>query len=136
MDHPQHSTGRAWPMICNRVVTGLIVFQIVMVGFLALRTALTRSTLVIPSIIGTIWFNIYFQKTYLPLMKYISLRSIDHPDALEIPTPTESRWDAETNYGQHVDTHPETGLRYINPNLYEPLEKLWVSKDPSNGTSH
>ena len=133
MDHSQHSTGKSWPMICNRVITGLIVFQIVMVGFLALNTAFTRSTLVIPSLIGTIWFTVYFKNTYVPLMNFIALRSIERNDLINLPTPTETRWDADTNHGRSVDTDPDTGLRYINPSLYEPLEKLWVSKVTPDG---
>ena len=136
MDHRQHSTGRAWPMICNRIITGLVVFQLVMIGYLALRAAFTRSTLLVPALLGTLWFSVYFQRTYEPLMKFIALRSIERPDHIGLPTPTESRWDADTNYGREVDTDPETGLRYINPSLYEPLEKLWISKKPYNGSGH
>ena len=133
MDHSQHSTGRAWPMICNRVMTGLVVFQLVMIGFLALKTAITRSTLVVPSLIGTLWFSFYFGKTYVPLMKFIALGSIERQDLIDLPTPAESRWDADTNHGRNVDTDPETGLRYMNPSLYEPLEKLWVNKLVTDG---
>ena len=32
MDHPQHATGGAWPMICYRIIIGMGVFQLVMAG--------------------------------------------------------------------------------------------------------
>lgn len=128
MDHQQHSTGRAWPMICNRIMVGLVVFQIAMIGYLALNKALTRSILLVPALVATIWFNIYFQRTYEPLMKYIALSSIYRSDQIDLPTPVEPRWDHETNQGRLVDSGSVTGLRYINPSVSAPLEDLWVDK--------
>ena len=132
MEHRQHSTGRAWPMICNRIITGLILFQIAMTGILALRGALTGSVFLAPLLASTVWFTVYFQKTYFPLMRFIALRSIDRPEPIPIPSPPESAWDRATDYGQVVDTSAETGLRYINPNLISPLETLWINK-PGHG---
>ena len=129
MDHQQHSTGRAWPMICDRIIVGLVVFQVAMTGVLALKSALTPAILLLPLLIATVWFTVYFRRTYHPLMTYIALRSIDRtPAVLELPPPSESAWDRDTDRGRAVDTNPETGLRYINPNLVVPLEKLWVKK--------
>ncbi|KIX93864.1 uncharacterized protein Z520_10489 [Fonsecaea multimorphosa CBS 102226] len=132
MEHRQHSTGRAWPMICNRVITGLILFQVAMTGILALRGALTASLFLAPLLAGTIWFTVYFQRTYVPLMRFIALRSIDRPGTPQLPTPPEPAWDRDTEYGRTVDTDPESGLRYINPNLVQPLETLWIRK-PGHG---
>ncbi|EXJ79214.1 hypothetical protein A1O3_08715 [Capronia epimyces CBS 606.96] len=134
MAHRQHSTGRAWPMICNRIVTGLILFQVAMTGILALRGALTASLFLSPLLATTIWFTVYFHRTYVPLMIFIALRSIDRGNILDLPTPPESTWDRDTDYGRHVDTDPDTGLRYINPNLVRPLETLWI-RQPGHGHS-
>ena len=131
MDHQQHSTGRAWPMICDRIIVGLVVFQVAMTGILALRSALTPSVLLLPLLIGTVWFTVYFRRTYYPLMTFIALRSIDRHGELDLPTPSESPWDRDTDEGRAVDTS-ETGLRYMNPNLVAPLEKLWIGKS-ANG---
>ena len=127
MDHQQHSTGRAWPMICDRIIVGLVVFQIAMTGVLALKSALTPSALLLPLLIATIWFTVYFRRTYHPLMMFIALRSIDRQGQLDLPTPSENPWDRDTDHGRSVDTS-ETGLRYMNPNLVAPLEKLWIRK--------
>ncbi|KAK5461280.1 hypothetical protein LTS15_003343 [Exophiala xenobiotica] len=132
MEHRQHSTGQAWPMICNRIITGLVLFQLAMTATLALRGALTASLFLAPVLFVTIWFTAYFQRTYLPLMKFIALRSIDRQSFPELPTPSESPWDRDTDYGRTVDTDPHTGLRYINPNLVQPLETLWIRK-PGHG---
>ena len=135
MDHRQHSTGRAWPMICNRVFVGLVIFQIAMSGVLALRTAFSQSVAVLPLLVATIWFYIYFARTYHPLMKFIALSSIDrHSLPPDLPTPPESSWDRDTDQGRAVDASSETGVRYMNPNLVAPLEVLWIRKPGHSGT--
>lgn len=132
MEHQQHSTGRIWPMICNRIILGLIIFHIAMTGLLAASQALTQAVFMAPLIIATVWFTIYFQKTYFPLMYFIALRSIDKRWQPSLPEPSESAWDRATDRGRAVDTDPDTGLRYMNPNLTQPLEKLWVRKPIHN----
>src|SRR5947207_3727587 len=67
MDHPQHSTGRAWPMICYRIIIGLLFFQLAMAGVLALKTAFKRSALIIPLIIATLWFSYFYGQIFGPL---------------------------------------------------------------------
>jgi calcium permeable stress-gated cation channel len=139
MDHQQHSTGRAWPMICSRVFMGLVIFQIAMIGVLALRRAITRSLLLVPLLAATVWFTYFFAHTYEPLMKFIALRSIDkdRPD--------------DNNSGESVSPPPllsppsgldrdslpiliggrEIGLRlkkYVNPNLTIPLDGAWIPR--------
>jgi calcium permeable stress-gated cation channel len=133
MDHRQHSTGRAWPMICDRITVGLVVFQIAMTGILALKSALTPSAFLLPLLIGTLWFTVYFRRTYYPLMMFIALRSIDRHEQIDLPPPSETPWDRDTDQGRSVDTSEATGLRYINPNLVASLEKLWIRKGRSAG---
>lgn len=132
MEHRQQSTGRAWPMICNRIILGLVLFQISMTGILALKGAFTASLFQVPLIVITIWFTIYFQRTFFPLMRFIALRSIDRYEPPPLPPLSESTWDRDTDQGRTVDTDPETGLRYMNPNLTSPLETLWLRK-PGHG---
>lgn len=132
MEHQQHSTGRLWPMICNRIILGLFIFHIAMTGLLAASQALTQALVMVPLIIATAWFTIYFQRTYFPLMNFIALRSIDKRWQPALPEPSESAWNVATDRGRTVDTDPATGLRYINPNLTQPLEKLWVRKPVRN----
>ena len=128
MEHKQHATGRIWPMICNRIILGLIMFQITMTGYLAARQALTQAVFMAPLILATVWFTLYFQRTYFPLMYFIALRSIDRKWQPPLPEPSESAWDQATDRGRTVDTDPDSGLRYINPNLTQPLEKLWIRR--------
>lgn len=145
MDHQQHSTGRAWPMICSRVVVGLVVFQLAMIGILALRTAITRSVLIVPLLLGTVWFFYFFSAKYEPLMKFIALRSIDRNQETEeeSPTPTStlsppSQW--ERDYVPlRLRGREEPGPRlkkYVNPNLVIPLEEVWIPGRNGASLSH
>ena len=132
MDHRQHSTGRAWSLICIRIIVGLIIFQIAVTGILALKGAFIRSVLVAPLIAATIWFIVFYQRTYEPLMKFIALRSLTRDPPFGAVPPGESRYDSETSYGRTVDEDEDTGLRFINPSLIMPLEEMWIRKR-SNG---
>lgn len=136
MDHRRHSTGQAWPIICNRVVLGLIVFQVAMAGIVGLSLAIYRAVLIVPLIVFSIWFIVFYQKTYAPLMKFIAIRSLTHDPPFGAIPQGESRYDSETSRGRDVDEDDETGLRYINPSLVLPLEDVWLAKErPSHNDS-
>lgn len=135
MDHRQHSTGKAWTIICERVVVGILVFQIAMAGVLALKTAILRSLLILPLLLGSIWFMIYYRRSYEPLMTFIALRSLHRDEMPGTLAPGESRYDSENSNGRDMDEDDETGLRFINPSLIIPLEEMWIAKEPANGSS-
>lgn len=131
MDHREHSTGKAWSIICVRIVMGLVFFQIAMTGVLTLRTAIKRSLLILPLIVGTMWFAVYYLRSYDPLMKFIALRSLKGEGVPETPL-GESRYERDTEGGRVVDESEETGLRYMNPSVISPLEDKWVTKRRTN----
>lgn len=109
-----------------------------MAGILGLSLAFKRAVLIVPLLAFTIWFIVYYQRTYEPLMKFIALRSLNHDPPFGALGPGESRYESETSTGRNVDEAEDTGLRYINPSLVAPLEKLWLAKrstDVSNGNS-
>ncbi|EPS29278.1 hypothetical protein PDE_04227 [Penicillium oxalicum 114-2] len=147
MDHQQHSTGRAWPMICNRVYVGLVVYQLAMIGVLALRGAITRSLLLVPLLGFTVWFSYWFARSYEPLMKFIALKSInrDNPGGGDVSPSLSSTFSPPM--GMDRDALPirigsqELGLRlkkYVNPSLILPLYDAWLpgsSPDQVNGGS-
>jgi hypothetical protein len=135
MDHQQHSTGRAWPMICSRVFIGLVVFQLAMIGVLALRRAITRSLLLVPLLGVTVWFTYVFARTYEPLMKFIALRSIDKdrpdgsdgslspPPALSPPSGLDRDALPVRIRGRDVDLQLK---KYVHPSLIMPLDGPWI----------
>jgi hypothetical protein len=124
MDHPQHATGKAWPMICYRLLVGLVVFQLVMAGLIALKNEFIPAALVVPLIPLTIWYSYYFGRTYEPLMKFISLRSIQREgsavadDGLHIGA--RRPFVGTRRESRTIDEDREKGLRFINPSLVVP----------------
>jgi hypothetical protein len=119
MDHQQHSTGKGWVIIVDRIIVGLIIFQFSMAGQLVLRAAVKRSVLVVPLVVATLWFSVVFNQSYKPLMTYIALKSIrraEHADQDAV----EGRYERETGSHSTVDDSREGGLRFINPNLITP----------------
>ena len=138
MDHREHSTGGAWPIICNRIILGLVVFQITMAGILGLSKAWKRAILIVPLLVFTIWFIVFYQRTYGPLMKFIAIRSLNHePPFGALTEESQSRYESETGGGRNVDESESTGLRYINPSLIVPLEGAWLAKGlSSNNEEH
>jgi hypothetical protein len=118
MDHGQHSTGQAWPLICYRVILGLFFFQLMMAIFLGLNGAVTGSILTLALLCSTVWFSYYYARSLEPLTKYIALRGIHQhirdvngghangsgPD-ITIPEDT-------------IDELRERQATFVNPNLY------------------
>jgi calcium permeable stress-gated cation channel len=97
MDHRQQSTGRAWGMICDRIFVGLIFFQLTTAGQLILKQAVTRSVLMIPLVIATIWVNVLYGRAYKPLMKFIALRSVKRGEPYrDLASPTQETLDGST----------------------------------------
>ncbi|RFU31345.1 hypothetical protein B7463_g4994, partial [Scytalidium lignicola] len=135
MEHPQHSTGRAWTMICYRILVGLGVFQVAMAGVIALKTAFTPAALIVPLIGFTFWFSYYFARTFEPLTKYIALRSIRrNSDAAINISDEDIAFIRQPGYIRRqsltLDESREKGLRFVNPSLTAPLEKAWIKDRP------
>ncbi|KAJ6259871.1 hypothetical protein Dda_5515 [Drechslerella dactyloides] len=120
MDHPRHATGKAWPMIVYRVFVGLLLFQASMAALLSLQGAIIRGLLVLPLLGITIWTWWFFQKSFSPLMSYIALRSLHHPES-----ETRDRGGMETDR-ETVDEIREVGSKFVNPNLISELEGIWL----------
>lgn len=125
MEHRQHSTGKAWIMICSRMTMGLVLFQLTTAGQLALKRYFELSFAIVPLLATTIWFSIYFVRTYNPLMNFIALQSIERAvqytdDASRDPDgwgeAARMRYESESHRGQNVDESESTGNRFVNPN--------------------
>jgi len=126
MEHRQHSTGRGWTMMCDRVIIGVVLFQITVAGQLALKKAFKRAVLVAPLVIGTLWFLFMFARTYRPLMKFIALRSLRNPEQSDIgrgvqeeSVAGEQQW-RRTTGRLTLDEARERGMRFENPSMIMP----------------
>ncbi|KAL7942544.1 hypothetical protein V8C42DRAFT_331318 [Trichoderma barbatum] len=143
MDQPQHATGGAWQIICYRIVIGLVVFEIVMIGQIASLSAFVQSVAVFPLIPFSIWYSYYFKRRYVPLMKYIALRAIrpeegsgndeavvDEEEESDDASPDRARSREMLRRGSTLDELKERDLTFINPSLIVPLQQAWVYSDP------
>ncbi|KAF1920159.1 hypothetical protein BDU57DRAFT_552622 [Ampelomyces quisqualis] len=123
MEHRQHSTGRGWTMMCDRLIGGAILFQITVAGQLALKKAFKRAALVTPLVIATLWFFYLYALTYRPLMKFIALRSLRNPEATELGRDLHEEAVASRRNGRRavgrltLDEYRERGQRFENPAL-------------------
>ncbi|KAK3355496.1 hypothetical protein B0H65DRAFT_49641 [Neurospora tetraspora] len=148
MEQPLHATGAAWNMICYRIMLGLLVFQLTMSGYLALRKAFTVALLISPLLIITVWYGYWFRRHFEPLTKFIALRSIKRGEDRGGNAILDEDLDGEgeetrerIRRGSTVDEDKEKGAKFVNPNLVKPLEQPWVFKDapplpsPSSGLS-
>lgn len=126
MEHRQHSTGRGWTMMCDRIIGGAVLFQITVAGQLALKKAFKRALLVAPLVICTLWFFYVFARTYRPLMKFIALRSLRGPDSdlgrdIQEEAILSEREGSRRPIGRlTLDEAREQGLRFENPALVMP----------------
>lgn len=148
MDQPQHATGGAWRIICSRLVIGILVFEVVMVGHIASLSAFFQSVSIVPLVPFTIWYSYYFTRRFEPLTMYIALRNIragtsddeaisddelrdgddEHDDDDALPNGHSSG--RLLRRGSTLDELREQGLSFVNPSLVSPLLQAWIYKDP------
>jgi len=130
----QHSTGRTWVLIVNRIIVGVFIFQVVMAGQLALRGAYQRSVAVAPLILVTIVFTYQFRTNYEPLMSYIALKSVHRARERDADIFGPRSQLQTANYSTPEDAE-SVSRRFVNPNLWKPLGKPWIEEDDDTGHS-
>ncbi|KAI0029909.1 hypothetical protein K488DRAFT_55341 [Vararia minispora EC-137] len=73
---PYESHGQAWPITFSRLIWGLVIFHVYMIGNFILTRSFILSSLVAPLIIGTVAWAWYIDQAFRPLSKYVSLSSV------------------------------------------------------------
>ncbi|KAI1384947.1 DUF221-domain-containing protein [Hypoxylon trugodes] len=136
MDQPQHATGGAWPIICGRIIVGLVAFQAIMIAILVLQAAFISAAFVVPLVVLTFWYHFYSRRRFTPLARFIALRSIKRasdPGSESRPDRDPEQAQRETRLARRmstIDEDKEKGMRFINPSLVVPLEQPWIYQDP------
>ncbi|KAI0890152.1 DUF221-domain-containing protein [Annulohypoxylon maeteangense] len=136
MDQPQHATGGAWPIICGRIIVGLVAFQVIMIAILVLQAAFIAAGLIVPLLVLTFWYHFYSRRRFTPLTRFIALRSIKRatdPGLGSRPDRDPEQIQRQTRLSRRmstIDEDREKGMRFINPSLVIPLEQPWVYQDP------
>ncbi|KAJ4344008.1 hypothetical protein N0V95_006428 [Ascochyta clinopodiicola] len=142
MEHRQHSTGRGWTMMCDRVIVGVVLFQATVAGQLALKKAFKRAILVAPLAICTVWFLFVYARTYRPLMKFIALRSLQDPERSDLGRGIQEEAVHAEHEGRRrpagrltLDEARESGLKFETPSLVMPLTEVWLTNKNARSTN-
>ncbi|KAF1929622.1 DUF221-domain-containing protein [Didymella exigua CBS 183.55] len=142
MEHRQHSTGRGWTMMCDRVIIGVVFFQATVAGQLALKKAFKRAVMVAPLAIATVWFLFIYARTYRPLMKFIALRSLHDPERSNLGRDVQedavhAQRDGQTRQVGRLtlDEARERGLKFEIPSLVMPLNEAWLTNKNARSTN-
>lgn len=73
---PYESQGQAWPITFIRLIWGVVIFLLFMIGIFTLRKSYILSFLLVPLLAGTIAWSWYVDKSLKPLSKYVALSSV------------------------------------------------------------
>ncbi|KAG6885015.1 hypothetical protein C0993_006540 [Termitomyces sp. T159_Od127] len=73
---PYESQGQGWPITFIRLIWGVVIFQVFMIGIFTLRQSYIISSLLAPLLIGTLVWSWYVDKKLKPLSKFVSLSSV------------------------------------------------------------
>ncbi|BFZ57828.1 hypothetical protein PYCC9005_004882 [Savitreella phatthalungensis] len=115
MEHPLHSTGKIWGIIYSRIVLGVVVFQLTMIGLLSAQQALLPTAIITPLPFLTVIAAYKFWQQFSPLSDYIALRVIEREEERRMSTTSET-----------VDEEREAQAEYGHPYLNVPLDKPWT----------
>lgn len=73
---PYESQGQAWPITYTRLHWGIVIYLIFMSGIFILRKSYVLATLVVPLLVGTLFWAWHTEKKFKPMSKYVSLSSV------------------------------------------------------------
>ncbi|KAF9427414.1 hypothetical protein BGZ94_004956 [Podila epigama] len=71
--HPNESGGLMWPMVYDRIILGLLIYQTTMLGLFLLKQSYMLGAMVMPLLIGTAWFWYWTREHYKNTARYIPL---------------------------------------------------------------
>ena len=72
---PYESQGQAWPITFVRLIWGVVIFLVFMIGIFTLKQYYVLSSLLVPLLAGTVIWSWYVDKNLKPLSKFVSLSS-------------------------------------------------------------
>ncbi|KAG8881367.1 hypothetical protein FRB97_009632 [Tulasnella sp. 331] len=72
---PYESRGQAWPITFNRLIWGVVLFQILMTGLFIVMKAGVFAGLMVPLIAFTVYWGWTTSRDFAPLSEYVSLSS-------------------------------------------------------------
>ncbi|KAF9097994.1 hypothetical protein BGX23_007321 [Mortierella sp. AD031] len=87
---PNESNGQIWPMVYNRIMVGLLIFQSTMIGLFMLKKSYIFGALLVPLPVGTVWFWAWTTRAYKLTAEYVPLELLrpDGADTHLVSTPS------------------------------------------------
>lgn len=73
---PYESNGQAWPITFSRLICGILIFIIFMIGIFILKKSFIIASLLAPLLAGTLLWSWNTYRLYGPLSKYVGLSSV------------------------------------------------------------
>lgn len=73
---PYESQGQAWPITFVRLIWGVVIFILFMIGIFTLRKSYILSSLLVPLLACTIAWSWYIHHSLQSLSKFVSLSSV------------------------------------------------------------
>ncbi|PCH41949.1 DUF221-domain-containing protein [Wolfiporia cocos MD-104 SS10] len=112
---PYESQGQAWPITFARLIWGVVIFIIFMMGLFILKKSYILATLLAPLLGGTVIWSWYTDKLFRPLSQYVNLSSVfevqrgeDTADVVQLHSGHPVTWSQSNlnrrRYAQNDDT--------------------------------
>lgn len=73
---PYESQGQAWPITFTRLISGVVIYLILMSGIFILKKSYILSSLLVPLLGVVVLWAWYTHKLFRPLSKFVSLSSV------------------------------------------------------------
>ncbi|CAI2170750.1 11292_t:CDS:10 [Funneliformis geosporum] len=74
--HPYESSGLSWPKIFRRIMIGVYIFQLLMIGYMSLRKSFHLAVIIMPLIVITGVYTYFVNGAYDKSSRFIPLESI------------------------------------------------------------
>jgi len=112
---PYESQGQAWPITFVRLIWGIVIFLVFMMGIFILKKSYVLSTLLAPLLVAAVLWSWYTDKMFRPLSKYVNLSAIvevqrgeDTADVIQMRTGHPVTWSQSNlnrrRYAQNDET--------------------------------
>ncbi|CAG8672498.1 16389_t:CDS:10 [Cetraspora pellucida] len=74
--HPYETSGLVWPKIFHRIIIGLYIYQLMMIGYLSLRNRYDMAFSLFPLLVVTTLYWYYVNEAYARMVAFIPLKTL------------------------------------------------------------
>ncbi|KAF0519158.1 DUF221-domain-containing protein [Gigaspora margarita] len=109
--HPYETSGLVWPKIFNRIITGLYIYQLMMIGYLSLRNCIYMALSLTPLLVVTAIYYYYVNEAYARIAAFVPLNTLREDTADDSSsTPSTSR--------NKMNIRSDIEIYHADPELY------------------